>query len=140
MERNISTRLDIDKYLDRLKQIQSLSNDPYTKVACILLDDSLDIVGIGYNDKPKMWVQKYPYEDRELKNKYIIHAEINAVIDAGSNKACVAIVTLFPCTHCMKALLAKGITTLYYHDIRFNEDASEVFAMCGMCGVEVIRF
>lgn len=140
MERNSSTRLNVYKYSSELLKETKKSKDPYTQVGCLLLNSDGEIVGRGHNDKPKNWNTEFPWNERELKNKYVIHAEVNAVANCGLINPTVAIVTLFPCTSCAKLLISKGVTTIYYHDIRFNDDASQVMAMCTMCDVELIRF
>lgn len=134
MERNSSTRLK--KFLKELEEIAEFSKDPNTKVGCLLLDKKWKPLSCGYNDKPFNWYDTYPWDIREEKYKYVIHAEINAVATL-RDEPYYAIVTLFPCSHCAKALIASGVKEIYYKDIRMNEDASIVFTLCHMCGVKL---
>lgn len=136
MERNTSTRLK--KILIDLEEIAGYSNDPSTKVACLLLDKKWKPLSCGYNDKPFNWYDTYPWEEKKEKYKYVIHAEINAVASLRADPY-YAVVTLFPCSNCAKALIAAGVKEIYYKDIRMNDDASIVFTLCYMSGVKLIQ-
>lgn len=136
MERDISTRLR--NYLLDMQEITSLSNDPNTKVGCLILSKDWRTLSYGYNDAPMNWKGTFPWDDRKEKYKYVIHAEINAVASL-TQTPYYAIVTLFPCSNCVKALIAAGVKEIYYKDIRMNDDANVVFTLCHMCGVKLIQ-
>lgn len=138
MERNSSTRLNIKKHLETIEEISELSKDPFTKVGCVLLNKEGKPVSCGYNNQPFNWFTKFPWEDRDEKNKFVIHAEINAVANLREDPY-YAIVTLFPCCNCAKALIASGVKEIYYKDIRMNEDACNVITLCYMTGVKLIK-
>lgn len=133
MERDTSTRL-----MRYAETVSKLSSDPSTQVGCILLDKNKKVISEGFNDKPFNWYDTYPWDIKEEKYKYVIHAEINAVATC-TKKPYYAVVTLFPCSNCAKALIASGVKEIYYKDIRMNDDASIVFTLCHMTGVKLIQ-
>jgi dCMP deaminase len=104
------------KYL-KLARIQSelFSKDPSTKVGCIILaPDSLQILTMGYNGFPRGIDEKDSSRwSRPTKNNYVVHAEMNALCNACRHGAplenSIAIVTMFPCSHCSRCLIQSGI-------------------------------
>lgn len=97
------------------------SKDPSTQVGAVIINDR-DVVSTGYNgfppgfpDDPDIW------DDRARKYDTVIHAEINAVARAArkgrSTNNSSLFVTHLPCLNCAKALIAAGITTVYYNRI-----------------------
>lgn len=107
------------------------SKDPRTKNgACIVNPDKL-IVGTGYNGAPRGWNdEEFPWyggstggsnkattsETLEQKYPYVIHAELNAILNSGVNTLAGATmyVTLFPCNECAKAIAQRGIRRVVY--------------------------
>ena len=121
------------------------SKDPNTQVgACIVNQDKL-IVGVGYNGTPRGWDDsKFPWDKREgeyleQKYPYIIHAELNAIINSASRdlRGCTMYATLAPCGECAKAIAQAGIKKVFYlHDIYAHVDlfkaARVTFAALGI--------
>lgn len=141
MERNFVSRL-MKENLKYLEDVKSSSKDPYTQVGCILFDKIGHKIAVGVNKSPKGWnTEEYPWNDRELKNKFVIHAELDACsnINYYEGMPIYALVSLFPCLNCAKTLIEHGVKQIYYRDIRFNDDASLVMALCHQCGVKLIR-
>ncbi len=95
------------------------SEDPSTKVGCVIglpSGDDIKIIGFGFNDFPNgLQRREERFLDREEKYRFVIHAEIMAVIDALSNdgvydlRRCTAYVTHAPCCSCMAVLAEVGI-------------------------------
>lgn len=143
MERNIRRRLK--EIIGNLNLIKEESDDPSTKVGCILVDKYGEIVVMGYNKKPDKWLNtvKFPWEQREDKYKYVIHAEMSAVMNLRSIELCpkvhAAVVSLFPCSNCTKLLIEAGISELYYQDIRVNEESAYAMSLLNLCGVKVYK-
>lgn len=72
------------KYLELAKYIATnWSKDPSTKVGAILVNYETKREFIGYNGFPE-GVLDTPerYNDRELKYKLVVHAEVNALLKA----------------------------------------------------------
>lgn len=141
MERNLVARL-MKENIEYLENAKELSKDPYTQVCCILFDGCGHKVAVGTNHEPKGWdPETFPWSDRALKNRYVIHAEVDACskIDLNSGAPMYALVNLFPCMNCARLLIEHGIKQIYYRNIRFNEDASDVMTLCHMCNVKLVK-
>lgn len=110
--------MDITKYLKFVgiaEQVAAMSKDPSTKVGAVALDNSFNILATGYNGFPRR-VHDTPerYQERELKYKFIAHAEQNLIAQAaycGTRLAgsAVIITALFPCSSCAKSLINAGV-------------------------------
>lgn len=104
-------------YLDLAKFVAiNLSKDPSTKVGAVLVNYDKNKEFIGYNGFPQ-GVQdlKDRYENRELKYKMVVHAEVNAILKAG-DYAKGASLYVWPsfaipniCCECAKIAIQAGI-------------------------------
>jgi dCMP deaminase len=96
------------------------SKDPVTQVGACIVNASQRIVGIGYNGLPYGCDDaNFPWgksEDLvESKKGYVVHAELNAILNArGSLADCSLYVTHFPCHECAKAIVQSGIKRIYF--------------------------
>lgn len=83
------------------------------KVGCVITTKDLrHVLGNGYNGGPKVISYKCSPE-----NCNCLHAENNAVIDAGSQfKDKVFFVTMFPCLSCAIQIINSGCIKLYYRE------------------------
>jgi len=122
------------------------SKDPRTKVACIILSREPHVIlSTGYNgmprDLPEVWEQP-------MKDLYVVHAETNAVYNAARVGACltdsIAVVTLFPCLSCAKALVQSGVRTVVtkepdYSDPKWGEQFRLSKQLFEQLGVEIIQ-
>ena len=107
------------------------SRDPNTQVgACIVKDNK--IVSTGYNGMPRTCDDKDLPMTRNsakwLENKYpyIVHAELNAILNSISHlKGCTIYVSLFPCHECVKAIIQSGIQEIIYEDDKYNGTDSD---------------
>lgn len=107
------------KYMSVAKNLaDTFSKDPNRKVGAIFLDpESLHVLSVGYNGMPRgVDETKLNRWDRPQKYHFVSHAEINACTNACRNGTplnnCIAIVTMFPCCDCTKALIQIGISEL----------------------------
>ena len=98
------------------------SKDPNTQVGCCIVDSNKCIVGIGYNGFPRGCSDEHlPWArvaDSELHKKYpyVVHAEVNAILNKGSKdvKGASLYVALFPCCECAKVIIQAGIKEVVY--------------------------
>lgn len=104
------------RFLGLAKEISTWSKDPSTKVGAVLVDDNKIVVGKGYNGFPR-GVQDYKerYDDRELKYKLVVHAEVNAILQAG-DKSHNCTMYIYPsfalppiCNECCKIAIQAGV-------------------------------
>lgn len=97
------------------------SKDPKKKVGACIVNENKQVVGIGYNAFPR-GSEGHSWYDKKLT--YVVHAEVNAVINKLSNdlRNCSLYVTLFPCNECAKIIIESHITRIIYLD---DADRSE---------------
>lgn len=103
-----------DTHFMRLAREASLmSKDPSTKVGAVLVRDR-HVVGTGFNGFPRL-IQDTPVRlnNRDRKMELIIHAEMNALLDAG-REANGSYLYLYgfqsaPCLDCCKHLIQANI-------------------------------
>jgi dCMP deaminase len=121
------------------------SKDPRVKVACILLSQHPHVIlSTGYNGMCRgvedVW-------DQPMKDHMIVHAETNAVYNAariGVNLTnSIAVVTLFPCLSCAKALIQSGVRKVVtvkpnYDDPKWGEQFRMSKELLARTGVDVV--
>ena len=107
------------------------SKDPKTKVGSCIVDPDGVILSTGYNGFPTgisdtfgNW-SKEPDTFGAIKHDYVVHSEINAILNASgkSLKGATIYTTLFPCKECAKAIIQAGIKKVVY----LNETDTERF-------------
>lgn len=114
------------------------SKDPNTQVGAVIVDDEHKVVSIGYNGFPRgISDDAYPWgregELLESKYPYVVHAELNAILNAPrSIKNCTLYVSLFPCHECAKALIQAGIKEIVYESDKYA-DTNSTKASRRMC-------
>ena len=95
------------------------SKDPSTPVgACIVSQDNI-IISTGYNGMPKGCSDdEFPWdrEGEETKYPYVVHAELNAILNANGRdlRNSRVYVALFPCNECAKAIIQSGVKEVVY--------------------------
>jgi dCMP deaminase len=116
----------IKRYLDLATAVALWSKDPSTQVGAVIVGDNGQIVSQGYNGFPRGVLDSDErYNDRPLKYKLVVHAEMNAILNALYNGASVKGCTLFVhnlpvCNECAKAIIQSGINKVYM-DTEINE-------------------
>lgn len=135
------------RFLELAKHVAQWSRDPSTKVGAVIVDEFLTVKGMGYNGFPR-GVEDKPerYNDRETKYKFVVHAEVNALINAGVARGCTMYVwpTLMKppvCPECCKAVIQHGIHRLVCYDFtttgRWQDMAGISNAMLIEAGVHI---
>lgn len=99
------------RFLLRAEHNASWSKDPSSKVGAVIVRPNLTVAGDGFNGFPRGMVDNPElYEDRETKYSRILHAELNAILNAyGSVEGCTIYVTHPPCTSCALIIIQSGI-------------------------------
>jgi dCMP deaminase len=111
------------KYLGLAKYVATnWSHDPSTKVGAVLVNWEQHQEFLGYNGFPRGVVDSPErYEDRELKYKLVVHAEVNAIQKAG--------------------LLARGATLYVYPSFSFPPICNECAKLAIQSGIkEIVGF
>jgi len=130
------------RFLNLAKEISTWSKDPKKQVGAVIIDPlTLRITGLGYNGPPS------PVDDtvlyRKDKNKFIVHAEFNAILNASKTKDC--IMFIYPglaCNECAKSIVAAGIVQVESYSCDLNpkwngQYTDELFNLSGvtqLCG------
>lgn len=129
------------RFLDLARLQATYSKDPRTQVGAVIVDERKCIVGLGYNGFPR-GVADYPerYSTREIKHMMVVHAEVNAVINAvKSVYGCTLYTTCFPCPTCAGVIIQAGIgkvvTVPSEHDQRYPDRRSVAETMFAEAGV-----
>ena len=109
-----------DEYFMGVAQLASMrSKDPSTQVGCCIVDEQNRILSTGYNGFPYGCSDDlFPWEreGEDTKYRYVVHAELNAILNAGgkSLEGARLYVDLFPCNECAKAIIQSGISEVVY--------------------------
>lgn len=122
-----------DEYFMSISHLSGMrSKDPSTQVGACIVNQDNRIVGIGYNGLPfGCHDDEYPWERegefKETKYAYVVHAELNAILNSTSSlKDCSIYVSLFPCNECAKAIIQSGITEVVYESNKYaNTDPAK---------------
>ena len=97
------------------EQISTWSKDPSTKVGAIIVNEERRILATGYNGFPRgIEDTEERLNNREEKYPRIIHAELNALMNALYNGVSVKDSTLYVyglpvCSECTKSVIQAGI-------------------------------
>ncbi len=109
-------------FMQQAQLMSTRSKDPSTKVGCIIVSPDRFVLSEGYNGFPR-GIADTPerLNHREQKYPRVVHAEANAIINAGRNGAKIdngiAFVTQPPCHDCAKMLIQAGIREVFYIDL-----------------------
>ena len=101
------------------------SKDPSTQVgACIVSEENI-IISTGYNGMPKGCSDDaFPWEreGEETKYPYVVHAELNAILNANGRdlRNSRVYVALFPCNECAKAIIQSGVKEVVYLSDKYD--------------------
>ncbi len=102
------------------------SKDPNTQVgACIVSPDNI-IISTGYNGMPTGCsddVFPWAREGEETKYPYVVHAELNAILNANGRdlRGSRLYVALFPCNECAKAIIQSGVKEVLYLSDKYSD-------------------
>ena len=106
-------------FMKQVYLVAEKSKDPSTKFGAILVKDN-HIISSGFNGFP-IGVNDSPerYNNRELKYKFVCHAEHNSVLSAARFGTSTLGTTLYtqtiPCHDCAKAIIQGGISEIVIH-------------------------
>lgn len=114
MTKDMLTKWD-QRYIDLAKQISTWSKDPSRKIGAVAVGSKGQILSQGYNGFPR-GILDLPerYENREVKYKHVVHAEMNVIYNATFNGVSLDGASLFVyglpvCNECAKGIIQVGI-------------------------------
>lgn len=117
-EERARTKKWSQRYLGLAAEVASWSKDPRRKIGSIIVGKNGEILSQGYNGFPRgVHDHEKRYNNRELKHMFVVHAEINAILNAARNGTRIAGSTMYlyglpPCCDCAKAIIQSGISKL----------------------------
>jgi len=120
------------RFLSLAKEVSTWSKDPSTQVGAVLVNKDKIVVGMGYNGFARgVDDSEERYNNRELKYKYVCHAEVNAIINAGhAAKGCTLYVYpafVMPpiCNDCCKYAIQAGVKEIVGHKADENSEVAQ---------------
>lgn len=136
LECSIMTSADIGKwhlrYIRLAQHVSEWSKDPSTKVGAVAVGQHGQILSQGYNGFPRgVDDLESRLLDREMKYKYVIHAEMNCIYNASLsgvslNGASMYVYGLPMCHDCAKGVIQSGIREVHCaHDLPILEKWSD---------------
>jgi len=131
-------RLTVPEYAVALASVAALrSEDPFRKVGAVALDHSNRVIGTAYNGlAPGFDAPEGFWDDRDARQKFMLHAEVNLCSLFVRGAAAIVAVTTKPCTSCMQMLSAYGIKKVYYRD---DYEKSEAGILADHYGIELVQ-
>lgn len=120
------------------------SKDPGTQVGACIVSPEKKILSMGYNGMPTGCADELMPWEREgeplaTKYLYVCHAELNAILNSGSQnlQGATLYATLFPCNECAKAIIQAGIKKVVYKEDKYAEEdnvqaSKRMFEMVGV--------
>jgi dCMP deaminase len=104
-----------NRYLELARHISEWSKDPSTKIGAVAIGEHGQVLSQGYNGFPRgISDDDFRLTVREVKYKYIVHAEMNAIYNASFNGISLAGSTMYVhglpcCSECAKGLIQVGV-------------------------------
>lgn len=113
----INEKWDI-RFMRIAREVSTWSKDPSSKIGAVIVNDDKRILATGYNGFPRGVADSSDrLSDRDQKLPMIIHAELNALLNALNNGVSVKDSTLYVyglpvCSNCAKSVVQAGIKTI----------------------------
>jgi dCMP deaminase len=137
------------RFMGLARFIANWSKDRSTKVGCVIVNDDMQPVAMGYNGFPRdVRDDVDSRHSRPAKYRWTEHAERNAIYNAArlgmSLKGCTMYLPWFPCMDCARAIVQSGIRELVAEKpdlthVQWGEDFRIALELFGEVGIG-IRF
>lgn len=118
-----------NRFLEHAKNIASWSKDPSTKIGAVAVKNR-NVISAGYNGFPRgIEDSEVRLNVRQLKYRYVVHAEMNVIYNASFNGVSLQGSSLYVyglpvCSTCAKGIIQVGITEVF---IRTEKEIPEVW-------------
>ena len=115
------------RFLDLAKHVAQWSKDPSTKVGAVIVRPDHSIVSVGYNGFPRGVADDHRLKNRELKYKMVVHAEVNAVLNAHDWCGGYTLYEWPPtnyaptCNECAKVVIQAGVARVVGWSLKGDE-------------------
>lgn len=107
------------RFMYLAKQVSTWSKDPSKKIGAVVVGSKRQILSTGYNGFPRgIEDTDERLNDRDLKYKYVVHAEMNAIYNAtytgtSLDGASMYVYGLPICHECAKGIIQVGIKEVF---------------------------
>jgi len=105
-------------------EVATWSKDPKCQVGCVIVSPDKRQFTVGYNGFPKgIKDLDGRLADQVYKNSITVHAELNAILNAGTNLEGWTLYTTKPlCVNCAAAVIQAGIKDIVMPNVAENSD------------------
>lgn len=109
-----------ERYINLAKEISTWSKDPSRKIGAVAIGQNGQVLSQGYNGFPRgIFDYDDRYTNREIKYKYVVHAEMNCIYNATLNGVSLQDSTLYVwglpvCSECAKGIIQVGVQAVYW--------------------------
>lgn len=134
-------------------EVSRKSKDPSTKFGSVIVKPDRTLVSVGFNGFPRGVIDSDDrYNDRPTKYKFVVHAEMNALMSACKNgisvDGCALYIQAYPCSSCCKLIIQAGIKEIILDGdseilnnaeftARWQTDIDTTILMCQEAGVKI---
>lgn len=130
------------RFVELAQHVSQWSKDPSTQTGAVIVRPDKTIVSLGYNGFARgMSDREELYLDRESKYSRVIHAEMNAILNARGNPLLDCVLYMFPgasCARCAVHVIQSGIGRVVYprgfvhRAIHKTDEADSYYAEAGV--------
>lgn len=134
----------IDNAMEIAYKMSERSQDVYTRVGSVALDENNRIIACNFNGLPsKFDLTDDEQRDRNFRRKFYIHSELNSILSCPPKTIKTLVVTMLVCSQCLVACRAAGIKTIVWHKPYSSTaygEVEETLNMAKRMGVELIQW
>ena len=130
----LSNKWDI-RYLELAERVSSWSKDPSRQIGAVAVGSKGQVLAQGFNGFPRGIVDTADrYANREIKYKYVVHAEMNVIYNATYNGVSLDGSTLYVsglpvCSDCAKGIIQVGISRVVMKEQNIPQHWAESWGM-----------
>ena len=114
------------RFLELADVIARWSKDPSRGVGAVIVSQTRQILATGFNGLPRGLADTPDRLERPVKYDFVVHAELNAIIQCARNGISPIDCTLYssfsPCVNCAVAIAQAGIKCVVTYDLDENDE------------------
>lgn len=140
-------------FLNIAEVIKLKSKDKSTQIGAVIVGNDNEILSTGYNSFPRgMDDNIQERQERPEKYFYMVHAEINSIINAArigvsTKNSTIYLTCGIPCTDCAKGIINAGIKIVWCKEIcttknkeKWEESQKRSIQLFDECGIQVFFY
>lgn len=114
------------RFLELTDVIAGWSKDPSRGVGALIVTSTHQIVATGFNGLPRGFEDTDDRLQRPNKYDFVVHAELNALIQCARNGVtpigCTLYSSFSPCVNCAIAIVQAGIERVVTYEVEDSDD------------------